>query len=178
MRALIALVLLGTASAASAQVGPYAGFALGGLNYSEPTSSTRSYDDNTPTYRLYGGYRISETWGIEGILSTVSSVDGSIPLNRSFRTKFDPIVEVRGLAYFGRFLAGLGLWDANTTHSRTTRNLQLSQTRSDSGLSLIIGGEWQKDKWGIRLEYELMDSDTYSHPSTLTLGGHFRIGGR
>jgi hypothetical protein len=136
--------------------GPYLGLGLGFLRYEEKPTSL-SFSDTAPLYKLYGGYRFNKRWAAEGYLATTATLKDDlfpgIPAGADFDT-----IEVRGLAHFGRFLAGIGYWDTDFSSAAMLAG------PGNYNFSLIFGGEWLLNDWNFRLEAELFDTEDTDVP--------------
>lgn len=176
----------GSAWAQDSAPGPYFGASLGQLDYEEDAFGA-TLEDTALAYKLYGGYRLGKTWALEGSYGQTSdlkwSESGFVPgvgdASLTLKGDYD-ILEIRGLAHLGAFIAGIGWWDADLNMSVTgttgpTGAFAFSGSDSDSGASLILGGQWALDTWSIRAEYELFDTDSSVDVYTLGVGLHFRF---
>lgn len=157
--------------------GPYIGVAAGAFHWDQG-ASVGSFTDTAPIVKLYGGFRFNQTWAVEGSYSNTSALrdeNFGFPLTADFE-----IIEVRGLANFGSFFAGIGYWDADFVESRPFFP-SAPLRRKDSGFSIVLGGQWSlKDRWDLRLEYELFDleQDSPKDMSALSVGAHYKFGKR
>jgi hypothetical protein len=89
-------------------------------------------------------------------------------------------VEVRGLAHLNAFFAGIGYWDADanvtlSVSSPSFGSLSASESVSDSGASVVLGGQWDLERVGIRVELEAYDMDDVEHAYNLGVGVHYRF---
>lgn len=57
------------------------GGALGEFFYKESPEVDFALEDDTTQYQLYGGYRISKVFGVEGGLTHTNDIDSSFPIN-------------------------------------------------------------------------------------------------
>lgn len=187
MRKLLIVPLMWCASVSAQEVaGAYVGFGLGQLDYEERDFGI-TLEDTTLAYKVYGGYRFNEVWSFEasyGVTDDLKwSESGFIPGvgNVSLTLQGDyEILEVRGLAHLKAFLVGVGYWDADLSAnlSGTAPGIgpfSISTSDSDSGASMILGGQWALDRWGIRAEYELFDTESTVDAFTLGLSVHHRF---
>lgn len=182
-----AMLLAGNAAwAQDDDAGGYFGVGLGQLDYEEESFGL-TLEDTTLAYKLYGGYRFDDTWAFEASYGQTSDLkwsdsgfvpglgDASVTLSGDYE-----VLEIRGVAHLRAFMIGLGLWDAdlNASLSGTTTStgpFAASASDSDSGLSVILGGEWKMDTWNLRAEYEFFDTESTVDAYTLSLGLHFRF---
>lgn len=166
--------------------GAYLGFGLGQLDYEEDAFGV-TFEDTALAYKLYGGYRFNETWALEGLYGNTSdlkwSAAGPLPglgnVTATLSGDYE-ILEVRGLAHIRAFFAGIGLWDAEVDATLSGSStifgaFSESASSSDSGLSLILGGQWDFELWRVRAEYELFDTESSVDAYTLDLGVHYRF---
>jgi hypothetical protein len=181
MRALALLAALLIDSTAwsqenSVQERPYFGIASGVFDWRDSR-----IDDTVPIVKLYGGFRFSERWAVEGSYSEPSTLKED---NFGFLTSADfKIMEIRGLAYFGPLFAGVGYWDADIDSGFPAAAVLFPNGRlqsDESDFSVILGGQWTlKNRWDLRLEYELFEVENSPiSMSTLGIGGHFKFGRR
>lgn len=186
MRPIIALLIVFLAASGQAQTetGPYIGFGLGQLDYKESDFGL-TFDDSAIAYRVYGGYRFTETWAVEASYGQTDDLKwsdfGSIPgvISANFSGDYD-LVEIRALAHIKVFIVGIGYWDAdlNATLSGELSfpgPFSYSASDSDSGVSAIIGGEWDFDRWSIRGEIETFDTESNVDVYAVGVGFHFRF---
>jgi hypothetical protein len=186
MRALfISLLAFASASAiAQDDSGAYVGFGIGQLDYEEEDFGL-TLEDTTLFYKVYGGYRFDETWAFEAYYGqtddlewTESGFDPGIG-DYSVRLAGDyDLREVRGLAHLDWFLIGLGYWDADLSASLSgtsdlTGPFSISESDSDSGASIIVGGEWDLDTLAIRAELEYFDTESTVDAYTIGVGIQF-----
>lgn len=163
----LTLMLFGTSVLAQDE-GAYVGFGLGWFDYEESDFGF-VFSDSAPAARVYGGYRFTETWAFEASYSSTADIKDA-PFGFPVSANYD-ILEVRGLAHLGAFLVGLGYWDADISASA----FGLSVSDSDSGASAIFGGEWAKNSWSFRIEYELFDTESSVDAAVLGFGAHYRF---
>jgi hypothetical protein len=173
-----------TGAWAQTETGPYVGFGLGQLDYEESDFGL-TFDDTALAYKVYGGYRFTETWAVEAYYGQTADLEwsdsGSIPGVIFARLSGDyETIEIRALAYFNAFVVGIGYWDADlkATLSGTlsfSGPFSYSASDSDSGASAILGGEWDIDQWSIRGEIEVFDTDSNVDAYTVGVGLHFRF---
>jgi hypothetical protein len=182
----IGLALLSTEALAQDLAGPYVGFGLGVLDYEEKDFGV-ILEDKTMAYKVYGGYRFDERWTIEGSYGQTASLEWSefadIPgfgfVSATLKGDYD-VIEIRGLAHFDWFLVGLGYWDADLSATLSGNTsfagpFDVWASDSDSGTSLIVGGEWHRDKLVIRSELDYFDTDSAIDVYTFGVGLHFRF---
>jgi hypothetical protein len=182
---IFSLLALASASAvAQDNTGAYVGFGLGQLDYEEDAFGI-TLEDTTLFYKVYGGYRFDETWAFEAYYGqtddlewTDSGFDPSLG-DYSARLAGDyDVLELRGLAHFDWFLVGLGYWDADLSASLSgtsdlTGPFSESTSDSDSGASLIVGGEWDVGGMAIRAEFEYFDTESTVDAYTIGVGLQF-----
>jgi Outer membrane protein beta-barrel domain len=180
MRALIfaGVLIIGSAAWSQETVeGPYVGIGLGDFDFAFTLGPTSvSFSDSTTIRSLYGGYRFSERWAVEGSYGSTSTVHGDFS---GFPLAFDyDINGLRGLAYFGTIFVGIGYWSADINLTSTYTS---AFPGSDSDVSFILGGEWPfGNDWSVRIDYELFDIDgsSQSDPEAFSAAVHYRFGRR
>jgi opacity protein-like surface antigen len=73
------------------------------------------------------------------------------------------ILQARVMSYQGHFLIGAGFFavdsDQNLTGSSTYGPFADTVQERESGLSIILGLQWDVGNWGIRGEYAYFDTD-------------------
>lgn len=178
------LLTLFSVGALAQEQGAYVGFGLGQLDYEE-TDFGLTFDDTTLAYKVYGGYRFTETWAVEASYGQTDDLEwsdfGSIPGVISATLSGDyEFIEIRALAHINAFIVGIGYWDSdlNATLSGTLSfpgPFSYSASDSDSGVSAILGGEWDLDQWSIRGEIEVFDTESNVDTYTVGIGLHFRF---
>ena len=178
MRAPILAGALLVSSAAWSQEGPYVGLGVGIFDYEEDITGPFSFSDTAAIYKLYGGYRFNKRWAVEGYLTTAARLKDELYIATPATADLK-IAEVRGLAFFGNLFLGIGYWD-----SRFSTSTMLSGP-SNSDFSLVLGGEWPKNKWNFRLEAEVFNTDEAAWPfgsdhsinaTSLSFGAQYRFG--
>jgi hypothetical protein len=165
-------------------MGAYVGAGLGQFDYEDnDVEGFIEVEDTTLTYRVYGGYRFNRTWAVEGSYTQADDVESSSEIfptiTFGFNSDFE-IVEVRGLAHLNAFFAGIGYWDADanvtlSVSSPSFGSLSASESVSDSGASVVLGGQWDLERVGIRVELEAYDMDDVEHAYNLGVGVHYRF---
>jgi len=189
MRIVVAIatcMLCGSAALAQDVTGPYVGFGIGQFDYQEDVFEYQ-FDDTTSQYKVYGGYRLNDTLAFEASFGETGDLEWSesgdlFPsgsYNVSLSSDFE-FFEVRVLAHVGKFLAGYGYWDADFTGrirgtSSLTGDFDISGSESDSGSALILGGQWDLAKVGLRAEFEYYDTDASVDVYSIGVGVHFRF---
>lgn len=170
----VLLVLLSNSVIAQDETGPYFGFGVGLFDYEEEAPGAApgfsiKFSDSAASYKLYGGYRFSETWAFEGAYGSTSDLSDTvfgIPISADY-----DVLEVRGIAHLGTFLAGFGYFDADVSASAFGESV----SDSDSGATVIIGGEWARNDWRFRVEYEIFDTESSVDAFVIGFGAHFRF---
>ena len=157
--------------------GPYFGAGLGIVRFQD----WMGFDDAGLANKIFGGFQFNESWAIEGAYTSTTTLT-DVPSSPfwAVRTNKDlDIIQVKGLFHRGPFFTSFGLWSANIA---TSIDLGRSGSASDRGISLGIGGEWEKGKWTFRTEYEVLDSrkqglsiDTGTEASALSFGVRFNF---
>ena len=160
--------------------GAYLGLSMGLLNYSDSTGIGR-IEENTLLTKIYGGFRFGKRWSVEASYGRAQDFETTEETRfffaspEIFTLRDFEILEVRGLAHFGSFYAGVGVWRLDSTMTRYVPSSTFgpyTYDRSDSGSSVILGGEWDFDRFSLRTEIERYD-DTW----TLGIGFQDDFGG-
>jgi hypothetical protein len=180
----ISMLMVCTVGLAQEESGPYIAFGIGQLDYEEDAFGL-TLDDTTLSYKIYGGYRFDETWAFEAYYGQTDDLEwtdaGNLPGLGTYSARLAgdyDIVSLRGLAHFGWFVVGIGYWDADLSASLTgtsdfTGPFAESASGSDSGASLIAGGEWDLGGWAIRAEFEYFDTESTVDAYNLGIGVQF-----
>jgi len=98
--AVAALVLAGgaIAHAAPASLGAYAGGSIGGTRADVDCTGTTTCDRTSVAGKIYGGYKFTDNWAVEGLYFRNGKVTGTAP---------SPVGPVNGVAKADGFGAGL-----------------------------------------------------------------------
>jgi hypothetical protein len=186
VKAMVGCLALWSAGALAQEA--YVGGSLGQFVFEEEGTGSLVIDDTAPLYKVYGGYRFNDTWAVEGYLgraddltqSTTEILPGIGALNATVRAQYN-LVEVRGLAHLKAFFAGIGYWESDLNgqidiNTVATGPFSVDVSGSDSGASLILGGEWDLgEDWGIRVEIEGYDMDGTESVYHYGFGVHYRF---
>lgn len=214
MRMLTTLVLLGLLGNANAQEsfsirnlcthGPgcvrllepvYFGFSVGSMKYKEdltvlndPESrgvSLPSFNDSMTAWKIYGGYRFNDYFGLEGSYMMTDDAAGSASGNNAIDGNFSlgATADFRGYSFkamgylptsWGNFFAGIGHFEnrSDLSFSASYDAFDPETIRSSdrfAGLTSNIGAQWKLDSVILRGEYEYWDFSEGS-ASFLNLG--------
>jgi opacity protein-like surface antigen len=147
------------------------GFSAGSFNFAD---DEEVFDDSTSTYRIVGGYRFNENFGLEGGWGETGDIEvsetefipqfGNITVNLG--VDFE-VLTVRALGFlpFDRLslVGGVGYYDADFTITGTASALGMTVSESDSdsenGATLVGGLEFNLERIDIRGELEWFDID-------------------
>lgn len=185
--AICCLALWSTGALAQDKSGAYLGCGLGQFDFQEEGDGSLGIDDSALSYRIYGGYRFNGTFAVEGAFGktdemsesaqfsvvTIGTVTGTV------RAEYD-FTEARGLAHVKAFFAGIGYWEADlsatiSVSSVLTGPISAPVSDSDSGALIVLGGQWDLDRVGIRVELEAYDMDNVESAYNFGLGVHYRF---
>jgi opacity protein-like surface antigen len=163
----------------------YAGFSYSRIEYAaQNILSGVDIDDDEGGRRYFGGYWISDGFGVEGSWSSFKFKARNVTSDNSgFSADLDGnyrVLAVRGLGRIGServgLIGGVGLYHSKFDADAVVRAYWSgwtvdSKKTTDSGLSAIAGIEFNVD-WniGIRLDYEWFDSETGTDVSMASLG--------
>jgi hypothetical protein len=178
--------------------GPYVGFGIDQIDYSVAFYRI-DMDDTAMSKKLIAGFRFKETLAFEahyaesdefvddfsGFVPPFTSPIGPIGGNTTARVAgtFDSF-EVRALTHQGSSVLGIGYFSADaefTVNGTSDVSSQISgpfsggAENSDSGYSLIIGGQWDIGDFGIRAEYEYYDLEADADAFSLGVGMQYRF---
>lgn len=191
MKYLLAVVCAITSVSSYAQEssGAYMGFGVGSFDYAESDAASGiSLSDNASAYRLFGGYRFSENFSVEGGWGATGDLKDTVTATlpgfgtMSFDTAADfEVLTVRALgrlpfdnvALFG----GVGYYDSEVDVSVSVQGIGEvgSGSGSDSGATIIGGLEFAVSRVNLRAEYEWFDTDSSVDASMLGLGLFFNF---
>lgn len=182
----LAIILFTSASAIGQEVaGPYIGIGIDRFDHETRDLFIR-FQDESPSWKIYGGYRFGEHWALEGAYGRANDLNSSVsefpvaadPLTLDFSVDYE-FLQMRGLRYFGNFYVGLGLWKSEQYSvliaTPTSPFGPIRQSESDSGASIVIGGQWDLDRFSIRTEFEHFDTKNFVDVSRVGVSAHFRF---
>ena len=156
------LALWSAGALAQDRTGPYLGGAVGQFDFHATALS----------YKVYGGFRFDDTWAIEASYGQTYELTGSATLgtqNTTVRAEYD-FLAVRGLVHVKAFFGGIGYWQATVDDTPFSPHW-----KSDSGVSIVLGGQWDLDRIGIRVEAEAYDMDSADAGYNYAVGAHYRF---
>ena len=180
----------------------YAGFSWGQFNYRETMtvpdasadlgiSTFTLFEDNTHVSKVYGGYRITDRWSVEGgyvMTSALESTDSfSDPVLGGVNSLVNwdyEILSVRGL-WTVRYLRlnlfmGGGLFDlsSSTDISQTSTccgTQSLSDSDGESGVTIAFGLEWAFDAVTLRGELDVFFLESDLETDSVSVGLNWRF---
>jgi len=176
-----ALLSVGIAQAQE-ESGPYLGFSVGSSDYQD---DDLSFGDSATAYRIFGGYQLNETLGIEVGFGTTEDLEESFGFVDPFAGNVSLTIrgeyEVSTLRVIGvapldaiNLFGGAGYYEADVSlTARLTDDFgTFTQTLEDSnsGLSLIGGIEYAFNRLKLRGEYEWFDTDGEVEAWTIAIG--------
>jgi hypothetical protein len=195
MRRFPALLLALACAPAFAQEvrGPYIGFGIDQIDYSAPLYRVE-LDDTAMSQKLVAGFRFSETLAFEayyaesdefvanesGWVQPWTSPIGPIGFDTTATIvgTFDSF-EVRALTHQGAWVLGVGYFSADAKFDLSGTSgfgpFAGGWENSDSGFSIIIGGQWDIGDFGIRAEYSYYDLEADADGSSLGVGMQYRF---
>jgi predicted porin len=202
MRRFSALILaLATVPAFGQELrGPYIGLGIDQIDYSD-TIYRIDMDDTAMSQKLIAGFRFNDTLAFEahyaesdefvtnasGWVQPFTSPIGPIggPTTARFAGTFDSY-EVRALAHQGAWVLGVGYFSADSAFTLNgtsdwsefgggLETFAGGAENSDSGFSIIIGGQWDIGDWGIRAEYSYYDLEANADAFSLGVGMQYRF---
>ena len=159
------------AAAAQDRSGPYVGFSAGSFDFAD---DEEIIDGSTSTYRLIGGYRFNDNFGLEGGWGETGDIEesateffppvGNISVN--YGVDFE-VLTVRALGFLPldrvSLVGGVGYYDADFTITATASALGVtasdSVSDSERGATLVGGLELNLERIDIRGELEWFDID-------------------
>jgi hypothetical protein len=173
--------------------GAYIGLGIDQIDYSA-TFYRIDMDDTAMSKKLIAGFRFKDTLAFEahyaesdefvtnasGFVVPFTSPIGPIGGNTTarFAGTFDSF-EVRALTHQGVWVLGIGYFSADAEFSLNGTSqfgpFAGGAENSDSGYSLIIGGQWDIGDWGIRAEYEYYDLEADADAFSLGVGMQYRF---
>lgn len=191
MRFLTAIFLLGLLPSAYAQeplAEPYyAGFSVGTMDYKEDLTvvdvALASFNDSMTVWKVYGGYKFNEHFGLEGSYMRSGDAEGSASGNNAIDGDFSvgAKVDFRGYSFkamgylptsWGNFFAGIGHYEnrSDLSFGASFQNFEPESVISSdrfAGLTGDIGAQWHLDSVILRAAYEYWD---FSEGSASVLG--------
>jgi hypothetical protein len=186
-KALVCCLALWSAGAlAQDQSGAYLGGGLGQFDFVEEGAGSLAIDDTALSYRVYGGYRFNDTFAVEGSYGKTDEMSesdqfivGPNTVNATVRAEYD-FLEARGLAHLKAFFAGIGYWEADLSasvdiNSVLTGPISVPASDTDSGVSVVLGGQWDLDRVGVRVELAAYDMDNVESAYNFGLGVYYRF---
>ena len=151
--------------------GPYLGVSLGAFNYEQDNGAFGILvDDTTPTFRIIGGYRLSDHFALEGSWGETSDIEDTTEfLNATvdISGKYEVLtIKALGILPLGDTVSlygGLGYYEAelDLDSSVTINNLVGTYDVEDrtDGAILVGGVELDLERVKIRAEIEKFDDD-------------------
>ncbi|HEX6996535.1 MAG TPA: outer membrane beta-barrel protein [Gammaproteobacteria bacterium] len=183
---LTGLALLASTSQAQENAGAYFGFSLGSFDYEETEEVTGLViSDSTSAYRLFGGYRFSDNFAVEGSWGATGDIkegfSGSDPalgtVTLDIKGDYEVLsVRALGILPFDKvsLFGGVGYYDADlTARGRYEDAFQIVAIKvegSDDGATVIGGLQFDLDRLSIRGEYEWFDTDSNVDASDISIG--------
>jgi len=200
MRRLAALLLALASGQTLAQEevrGPYVGLGFDQIEYSM-TIHRLDFDENLTSPKLVAGFRFRESFAFEGSYSQ-SNMDSDLSgdVFPPFTSPIGPIggpttahlegnvdiLQARVISHQGHVVLGAGFFavdsDQNLTGTSAYGPIADSVQERESGLSILLGVQWDVGNWGIRGEYVYFDTDGNQdidvEISTLGVGFHYQF---
>ena len=178
----------------------YAGLGIGVFDYSVKLHNEGfpfAISDAADATRLYGGWRVNENMAIEGSYGQTGALNWSDSISvRDSGGRFGPgpratidavarldwtIAAVSILGHFNWLFVGIGWYDADGSFTFDTDcscDLGILGTETDvaqSGFLLRLGAEWGFERWAIRGQYELHDTEGTVSIDAISLGASFKF---
>ena len=179
MRIVTALLLALLGTAAYAQEGIYAGVGLGSFDYEEQISDSvfGAIADKVSSYKVYGGFEISDYFAIEMSYGKTSDIierrSGNDPTLGMVTADFVIDYTTTALRAVGQvpldwgvLLAGIGFYSSESDFrelltAECCGSLSNAGSFAEDGLMAQLGIEWRFGRFGtgfgVRLEYEWWD---------------------
>jgi len=165
------LVIVGLATSNTAAAGAYVGAGIGNTffssDYKDALDQVKNIDENSTSWKLFGGFRGPRFIGVEGGYRSFGKVESSIS-NQAFKSKTDGWdiealgrLEIAIIDIFAK--AGVMFWSTEVT--------VLGNTSDDSGTDFFwgLGAGVHLGPIGARLEWESVESDTPDNLSMVSL---------
>ncbi len=161
----------------------YFGFGVGTMNYKEDLTalsdpeprgvSLASFDDSMTNWKVYGGYKFNEHFGLEGSYMMADDAAGSASGNNPIDGNYTlgATADFRGYSFkamgylptsWGSLFAGIGHFEnhSDLSFSASFDAFDSEVIRSSdrfAGLTGDIGAEWRLDSFTLRAAYEHWD---------------------
>jgi len=177
--------------------GLYVGLASADFDYEGNIDGAgKVFDESALATSLYGGYRLTDHWGVEGAWSTTGAAkrtatgafyELNAPPAPPRTSTITVAVEVEaislyGIGYFplswGALFVGLGYFESDTDLSLESDDgisvNRIGVSGSNDGLTVIGGAQWDLSSVSIRMYYEQREKDRsesfYDSADTTSLG--------
>jgi hypothetical protein len=167
--------------------GPYVGLSLGSFNYDRDFHPFQIHvDDTTPAYRIFGGYRFSEHFALEGAWGETGDIEDSVTVPTSqgdlridVKGEYEVLtIRALGIMPLGEKVSlygGLGYYNATvTTHLRAGVGTYDYEDR-ENGATFVGGVEFKLKRMNIRAEIEKPEVDGGARTWDVNVGTLFRF---
>jgi Outer membrane protein beta-barrel domain len=197
MRCLLALLLTLASAQTIAQEarGPYIGFGIDQINYSNSIYRI-DYDDSIMSEKLTAGFRFHDSLSLEATYSPGNDFSvtetGTIfppftspigPIGGDVTAHFDgsmDIFQARAISHQGHVLLGIGFFATDTDLSLSGTSASYGPfgtavQESDSGYLIFLGLHWDIGQWAVRGEYSYYDMENEADASSFGTGFLYRF---
>ena len=166
------------ANAEAAETGFYVGAAFGEAETSDDLGLGNVYDDQDSAYKVLGGWRIMDWFGVEGGYFDLGNVSlqQQVANTSPFLIEQDGwgastvfFIELASFDLFGKL--GFALSSADLTTDTPTG--QTSSVDRDTDFTWGVGAQWRFRKLALRLEYErltISNGDYLESPALISAG--------
>jgi Outer membrane protein beta-barrel domain len=178
------LAAVGTVTAQNL-TGPYVGVSVGTLDHEERDGDTPELNANADVHRLFGGYRASRHFAIEGAWTAADDLrdDAGVAFpafpGAELETQYE-ILAIKAMAVWPirriGFFHGIGYYDSKADATIARNGAQLVALEDDENGLLIFGGlGFDFSRVSLRAEYQWHDNVNGADVTDTTLGVSFRF---
>ena len=176
---LVLILCIGLSAPANAQErGGYLGLSAGSYRFEDRDDEIGvSVSDNALSYGLFGGYRFSESFAVEGSLGKTTDFENIMDAlllsdsstNAEYRVRTVRALGIVQLNRWGLF-GGLGYHHSDIDASARVGGLGLDLDASDRGTTAAAGVQFDMKVSSFRLQYEWFDASERRELSNVAFG--------
>ncbi len=179
MRCSLVLILcIGLSAPANAQQrGGYVGLSAGSYRFKDDDEEIGvSVSDKALSYGVFGGYRFSESFALEGSLGRTTDFENVIDAlffldsqDAEYHVQTVRALGIVQLDQFGLF-GGLGYHDSDLNAFARVNGTVIDLDASDSGTTAVVGVQFDGKSLSYRLQYEWFDASKRLDLSNVAFG--------
>ena len=171
---LVLIVCIGLAAPANAQQrGGYVGLSAGSYRFEDHDASV---SDDAFSYGVFGGYRFSKRFAVEGSLQTTTDLEDildALLFPSGTRAQY-AVQTVRALGIVQRnkweLFGGLGYHQSDADVSVMVAGTVMNLDSDDRGTTALAGVQLDGKEFSYRLQYEWFDADERLDLSNVAFG--------